>query len=78
MTLAPIALPSRSLKLAIDFFALVTSGFCPVMIVRSVTAPSSSDALLRGAADAHVQHDLLEPRHLHDVAEPELVLELRP
>ena len=30
-----------------------------------------------GGADAHVDHDLLEPRHLHDVGEAELVLEGR-
>ena len=43
VTLAPMALPSRSLKPAIDFLARVTSGFWPVMAVRSRTAPSSSD-----------------------------------
>ena len=32
VTLAPIALPSRSLKPAIDFLALVTIGFWPVMM----------------------------------------------
>ena len=31
VTLAPMALPSRSLKPAIDFLARVTSGFCPVI-----------------------------------------------
>ena len=35
VTLAPMALPSRSLKPAIDFLALVTSGFWPV-IMREV------------------------------------------
>ena len=43
VTLAPMALPSRSLKPAMDFLALVISGFWPVMIVRSRTAPSSSE-----------------------------------
>ena len=43
VTLAPMALPSRSLKPAIDFLALVTIGFWPVISVRSATAPSSSD-----------------------------------
>jgi hypothetical protein len=38
-----MALPSRSLKPAIDFLPRVTSGFCPAMIVRSLTAFSSSD-----------------------------------
>jgi hypothetical protein len=40
--LAPMALPSRSLKPAIERLALVTSGFWPAMVVRSRTAPSSS------------------------------------
>ena len=43
VTLAPIDWPSRSLNPAIDLVALVTSGFWPVMMVRSETAPSSSD-----------------------------------
>src|SRR4051812_16946791 len=43
VTLAPMALPSRSLKPAIDFLARVTNGFWPVMTVRSDTACSSSD-----------------------------------
>ena len=76
VTLAPMALPSRSLKQAIDFLALVISGFWPVMSVRSVTACSRSEAWADGVADAHVHHDLLEARDLHDVAEPEVGLEL--
>ena len=43
VTLVPMALPSRSLKLAIDFLALVITGFWPAMVVRSLTAPSRSD-----------------------------------
>src|SRR6476659_1859408 len=37
VTLAPIALPSRSLKPAIDFLARVTRGFCPVFTVMPAT-----------------------------------------
>ena len=44
VTLAPIALPSRSLKPAIDFLARVTTGFWPVIVARSRTAPSSREA----------------------------------
>ena len=36
----PIVIPSRSLKLAIDFRARVTMGFCPEMAVMSATAAS--------------------------------------
>ena len=77
VTLAPMALPSRSLKPAIDFLALVTIGFWPVIDREVATAPSSSDGCCDGRADAHVDDDLLEPRDLHDVAEAELLLELR-
>ena len=44
VTLAPIALPWRNLKAAIDFLALVTMGLCPLITVRSLTAPSRSEA----------------------------------
>jgi hypothetical protein len=44
VTLAPIDWPSRTLKPAMDFLALVTSGFWPVIWVRSRTAPSSRRA----------------------------------
>ena len=42
VTFTPMALPSRSLKPAIDFFALVTTGFWPAMIVMSSTTLSIS------------------------------------
>ena len=77
VTLAPIALPSRSLKPAIDFFALVTSGFWPVIDGEVGHGAVEQRLLLGRLADAAVEHDLLEPRHLHDVAEAELLLQLR-
>ncbi len=40
VTLQPIGSPSRTLKVAIDFFALQISGFWPVIFVRSPTAAS--------------------------------------
>src|SRR3569623_687098 len=40
--MTPIFWPARSLKIAIDFFAFVTTGFCPVMAVSSSTAVSST------------------------------------
>ncbi len=36
----PIGKPARTLKFAIDFFALVTTGFWPAILVRSATALS--------------------------------------
>ena len=38
VTLHPIAIPSRILKLAIAFFAFVVTTFCPVMISMSFTS----------------------------------------
>ncbi len=38
----PMGMPSRSLKAAMDFLALVTTGFCPVMAASSAEAESSS------------------------------------
>ena len=40
VTLAPTFMPERTLKLAMDFLALVTSGFWPEMVASSVTASS--------------------------------------
>ena len=40
VTLQPIGRPSRTLKVAIAFFALQISGFWPVIFVRSPTAAS--------------------------------------
>ena len=74
--MAPMALPSRSLKPAIDFLALVTSGFWPVIGLEVGDGALEQRRLPDGRADAHVDHDLLEPRDLHDVAEAELLLEL--
>src|SRR5579859_251636 len=45
VTLVPIERPSRSLKVAMLFLALVMTGFCPAIFVRSSTAPSSAFAL---------------------------------
>ena len=36
VTIAPIGWPSRSLKVAIDFLALVTTGFWPVIALQLV------------------------------------------
>ena len=38
VTLAPIGMPARSLKVAIDLRALVITGFCPAMSARSAEA----------------------------------------
>src|SRR5207244_682069 len=53
--MAPIAVPSRSLKLAMAFLARVTTGFWPLIAVSSSTAPSP-DARRLVAAPADGQH----------------------
>ncbi len=40
--MAPIGIPSRSLKFAIAFRAFVITGFCPVIVESSSTAESRS------------------------------------
>ena len=47
VTMQPIGTPSRSLKLAIAFFARVTTGFWPVMAVISATVASIDFGILR-------------------------------
>src|SRR5205823_3797524 len=42
VTLAPMAMPWRSLNWAMDFRARVMAAFCPVIWARSATAASSS------------------------------------
>jgi len=75
VTFTPMACPSRSLKPAIDCFALVTTVFWPVISSRSRWRLDEG-LLLGGPADAAVEHDLLETRDLHDVGQAELLLEL--
>src|SRR5258708_3147302 len=40
VTMAPIGIPSRTLKAAMDFLALVITGFCPVIWPRSLASGS--------------------------------------
>jgi hypothetical protein len=69
VTLAPIDWPSRILKPAIERRALV--GDLGEVAHGAVEQATLADRL----AHAHVHHDLDRPRHLHDVAEPQLVPE---
>ncbi len=76
VTFAPIFMPSRSLNAAIDFFALVMTGFWPrdrdELVDRHVQRLRVDDRF----ADAHVDHDLLEPRNLVNVVVAEVILQL--
>ena len=47
VTMAPIDLPSRSLKLAIDFLALVTTGLWPVIMLEVAQGALEQRLLLR-------------------------------
>ena len=78
VTLQPIDWPSRSLKPAIDLRALVMIGFWPADAGEVGDGALEQRRLLGGPADAHVDDDLLERRHLHHVARAELALAARP
>ena len=73
---APIGMPSRSLNCAMDLRALVTSGFWPVMAVRSRISALDELGVLGGVADTHVDDDLDHAGHLHDVLVAELLVQL--
>ena len=77
VTFAPMGMPSRSLKLAIDLRARRTWARCPAIVVSSSIAAVERLRVGLRVADAHVERDLLDARHLHDAREAELVLEPR-
>ena len=74
VTMAPIDMPSRSLKAAMDFLALVTTGFCPAICAQLVHRAVHQLGILRGFAQADIDRDLLDLRHGHDVLVPELLV----
>ena len=76
VTLAPIGMFSRILKVAIDLRARVMTGFWPAISVRSLAAAVDLLAVVDRLADAHVEDDLFEPRHLHRVLVAELLDQL--
>ena len=49
VTLAPTGIPSRSLKFATDFLAMVTMAFWPVMVARSPHTASRTLAFSRAS-----------------------------
>ena len=78
VTLQPIDWPSRSLKPAIDVPGLGDDRLLTADLGEVGDGALEQRRLLGGPADAHVDDDLLERRHLHDVAETELLLERAP
>ena len=73
VTLQPIGMPSRSLNWAIDFLALVITGFWPAICCISVGRGLDLLLVLGRFADAHVDDDLVEPRDLELVLVTELL-----
>ena len=64
---------SRSLNAAIDFFALVTTGFWPAIARQFVHRRVHQLRVLRRLAQPDVQRDLLDLRNGHDVRVSELL-----
>ena len=77
VTFAPTAIPSRSLKLAIDLRALRTCARWPAMIVSSSIAASSALASVFASPTPMFSVIFAISRHLHDRAQAELLLQLR-
>ena len=77
VTLTPICMSSRSLKVAIDACARdhhrMLAGDRGQIVGRGVDLL----AVLHRLADAHVDDDLVEPRHLHRVLVAELLHQRR-
>ena len=76
VTFAPMAMPSRNLKVAMDFRALCDHR--PLPGDEPEIGGGGRDLLMVAdpLAHAHIQHDLVEPRHLHRVGIAELLGEL--
>ena len=77
VTRAPTGMPSRSLKLAIDLRALRTWARWPAIVVSSSIAPSSALASVLASPTPMFSVIFWTPRHLHDRAQLELVLQAR-
>ena len=77
VTFAPIGMPSRILKPAIDLRARRTWARCPAMIVSSSTAESSCFASFFASPTPMLSVIFGDARDLHDRAELELLLEAR-
>ena len=77
VTLAPIGMPSRTLKVAIDFRARVIdrllAGDQREIVGRELHLLGVGGRL----ADAHVEHDLVDARHAVAVLVAELLVQLR-
>ena len=68
-----MGMPSRTLKAAMDFFALVVTGFWPVMAAEVGYERIHDLDVLGGFAETHVDDYLLELRNRHDVLDVEFL-----
>ena len=71
VTLQPMPISSRSLKFAMDFLDCVITAFCPAISDKIFSSRIDLLAIGHGFANAHVEDDLLDPRHRHGVGIPE-------
>ena len=76
VTLQPIGMFSRTLKVAIALRALVITGFWPAISARSAAATAAFLESAVDFADAHVDDDLVDRRHLHGVLVAEFLDQL--
>ena len=65
----PMARPSRSLKFAMLLRALVMTGFCPVIAVKSITAASSAFGLSIASPKTDVDHHFFDARDFHYICQ---------
>ena len=73
VTMTPIGMPSRSLKLEIDFLALVMTGCWPVIVAMSSDAVSSALALATASPRPMFSVTFVHARRLHHVGVAELL-----
>ena len=77
VTLQPMGMPSRSLKPAIERLAFVISGLLAGDQRQMLDGLVEHLRVLLRLADAHVQRDLEEARHLHDARVAEALVQRR-
>ena len=76
VTLPPIGMPSRTLKVAIDLRARVIAGFCPAILARSASAAVTFLVSLTASPTPMLTTILSIARHFHRVLVAELLDQL--
>ena len=62
-----MAIPSRTLKVATDFLALVTTGFCPAIAARSGAGTINLLTVCNSLTHTHIENNFLNSWDLHRV-----------